>query len=687
MSDPARLASAAISRLQQELLRSQSGDGAWRMICESGVMSDAYLLILLQALGRPPQDEELIRRIAARIASLQHEDGGWRLHADQREGHLESSVEAYYALLASGALEYGDPALVHARRFILERGGLTRVRAMMTQVLLAMTGQLPWPKELRLPVEALLAPSWLPLSLFDLSGHARAHLVPVLMLSSGSFRLGEGRLPQLTELIAGEDRGFSLPTLLPEPLAGMLQAMADGHTPLYPASLERAERYLLERIEPNGTLLTYSTATMLMVAALLSIGYDPGDETIRRALDGVRSLVWQEPEEAEAVEIAAAAAATGTASAPPEHAAAGPAPQPERAHLQIADSALWDTAMIANALLESGMPPEADAIQRAARWVAARQQSEAGDWRRRVPGVKPGGWGFSAVNTRYPDVDDTTAALLLLQRAAGKSGGAPYWSEAAQERGSRWAWALQNRSGGWPAFERESGSPLIGLIQFEQSAQIVTDPPTVDLTARTLQWAALASAPLPGWLAAALQAEDDDAETAAAAAAVRRACAWIVSQQDRDGSWAGRWGICRVHGTGAALAGLLAVKAPRSASALYRGMQWLLSVQNGDGGWGESCASDVEGKYVPLGASTPCQTAWALEGLLAHPHAPREAVERGIACLCALLEADDWRGRYPAGGGLPGHVYLHYGSSRYIWPLRVLAQYVRRYGGGMPAEG
>lgn len=358
MSDPARLASAAISRLQQELLRSQSGDGAWRMICESGVMSDAYLLILLQALGRPPQDEELIRRIAARIASLQHEDGGWRLHADQREGHLESSVEAYYALLASGALEYGDPALVHARRFILERGGLTRVRAMMTQVLLAMTGQLPWPKELRLPVEALLAPSWLPLSLFDLSGHARAHLVPVLMLSSGSFRLGEGRLPQLTELIAGEDRGFSLPTLLPEPLAGMLQAMADGHTPLYPASLERAERYLLERIEPNGTLLTYSTATMLMVAALLSIGYDPGDETIRRALDGVRSLVWQEPEEAEAVEIAAAAAATGTASAPPEHAAAGPAPQPERAHLQIADSALWDTAMIANALLESGMPPK-----------------------------------------------------------------------------------------------------------------------------------------------------------------------------------------------------------------------------------------------------------------------------------------------------------------------------------------
>ena len=50
---------------------------------------------------------------------------------------------------------------------------------------------------------------------------------------------------------------------------------------------------------------------------------------------------------------------------------------------------------------------------------------------------------------------------------------------------------MQNKSGGWPAFERESGSPLIHLIQFEQAAQIITDPPTVDLTSRTLLWASL----------------------------------------------------------------------------------------------------------------------------------------------------------------------------------------------------
>ena len=205
-------------------------------------------------------------------------------------------MEAYYALLSSGYCSYGDPRMVNARRFILSRGGLGEVRNMMTQALLAVTGQLPWPDTLRIPVETLLAPSWLPLSLYDLSGHARVHLVPLLMLASGSFRLGEGRLPGLSELIAGEERCFRRPPWLPEPLDGMVKALAAGHSPLYPASLHKAEAFLLERLEPSGTLLTYSTATMLMIAALLSIGYSRTHEVIVGALDGIRSLVWHDPD-------------------------------------------------------------------------------------------------------------------------------------------------------------------------------------------------------------------------------------------------------------------------------------------------------------------------------------------------------------------------------------------------------
>ena len=65
------------------------------------------------------------------------------------------------------------------------------------------------------------------------------------------------------------------------------------------------------------------------------------------------------------------------------------------------------------------------------------------------------------------------------------------------------------------------------------------------------------------------------------------------------------------------------------------GCEWLRSVQNPDGGWGESCESDLAGCFVPRPMSTPSQTAWALEGLLAAGSRPQAdpAVKRGIEFL------------------------------------------------------
>ncbi|WP_407944937.1 hypothetical protein [Paenibacillus cymbidii] len=46
-------------------------------------------------------------------------------------------------------------------------------------------------------------------------------------------------------------------------------------------------------------------------------------------------------------------------------------------------------------------------------------------------------------------------------------------------------------------------------------------------------------------------------------------------------------------------------------------------------------------QYVPLGASTPSQPAWALDALIAvYPH-PIPAIDRGISRLIDLLQTDD----------------------------------------------
>ena len=78
--------------------------------------------------------------------------------------------------------------------------------------------------------------------------------------------------------------------------------------------------------------------------------------------------------------------------------------------------------MLGSVLHESGIPASHSSLQLAARYIASKQGTIAGDWARRNQGTPPGGWGFSDINTRYPDVDDSTAALSFLQRIAPVAG-------------------------------------------------------------------------------------------------------------------------------------------------------------------------------------------------------------------------------------------------------------------------
>ena len=60
-----------IHRLIRRLEKDQSDDGSWRYCCESGPMTDAYMILLLRALQL--DDEDVIRPLSARILSLQND--------------------------------------------------------------------------------------------------------------------------------------------------------------------------------------------------------------------------------------------------------------------------------------------------------------------------------------------------------------------------------------------------------------------------------------------------------------------------------------------------------------------------------------------------------------------------------------------------------------------------------------
>ncbi|MNW38542.1 Sporulenol synthase [compost metagenome] len=623
-----------IGRLTDELIRLQRPDGTWQFCFENGTTLDACTIILFRTLNA--EKEELILQLHDRILAAQQPDGCWKWYRDDDEGHLSATVEAYYALLYSGYSNPWDEGMKRAKDYIMNRGGIGKAKSLLTKAILAATGQRDWPASLSLiPIEILLLPPSFPLSFYDFSGYSRVHLVPLLIMAERKYSAKTERTPDLSELYTNRDADEVPFPRNSRDAAAQIQA-ALVHligTPrrIRQTAVKKAEQYMLERIEGDGSLYTYASSTVFMVFALLALGYEPGHPAITRAVEGLSAMQFTID--------------NGDKS---------------QVTIQNSPSTVWDTALLSYALQEAGTGQSHPAIRKAAAYLLAKQHDRCGDWCIHNPGVVPGGWGFSETNTIIPDVDDSTAVLRAIH--AFPSGDSAYLD--AWNRGLNWVWTMQNDNGGWPAFEKNTDKEMLTFLAIEGAKSAATDPSEADLTGRTLEYFGNFTKLdiRHGW--------------------IKRGADWLIGHQQPDGSWYGRWGICYIYGTWAALTGLKAVGLPSADAAIAKGADWLLGIQNADGGWGESCRSDQAGQYVSLGASTPSQTAWALDALIAVHDRPTFAMERGATRLAKMLREDGWTSAYPTGAGLPGYFYVHYHSYRYIWPLLALAHYENKYGDG-----
>jgi squalene cyclase len=105
------------------------------------------------------------------------------------------------------------------------------------------------------------------------------------------------------------------------------------------------------------------------------------------------------------------------------------------------------------ALQEAGLPPDHPALVKAAEWTLSKQVLGPGDWQVKNKDAEPGGWAFEFRNDFYPDVDDTAFVLMALQRVKYPD---PERMEGAIQRGIQWLLSMQNRDGGWGAFDRDN---------------------------------------------------------------------------------------------------------------------------------------------------------------------------------------------------------------------------------------
>ncbi|HWD58875.1 MAG TPA: squalene--hopene cyclase [Stellaceae bacterium] len=615
----------AVSRATGWLLSRQHEDGHWVFELEADTTIPAEYILLQHYLDTI--DAALEERIARYLRATQEGHGGWGLY---RGGafDLSASVKAYFALKAVGDPP-DAPHMARARTAILAAGGARRCNV-FTRILLALWGEVPWRAVPVMPVEMLLLPAWFPFHIDKISYWSRVVVVPLAVLMAKQPRAKNPRNVSIAELFLEPPDSVADWIAPPTPsLAGSvfvaLDRMVRAAEPYFPKkrrqrAIDKAVAFVTERLNGEDGLGGIFPAMANSLIMYVALGYPLDHPYCRTARGAVEKLV-----------------ARNNGSA----------------YCQPCLSPVWDTVLAGHALMDVGDEALRAPIARAFDWLAEKQVLDVvGDWAGQRPGLRPGGWAFQYENPHYPDVDDTAAAALALDRFDS----ARY--REALDRAAEWILGMQSKGGGWGAFDADNTHEYLNHIPFADHGALL-DPPTADVSARCL-----------GFLAQA----GYSAEHPAVAASIE----FLRREQEPDGSWFGRWGTNYIYGTWSVLAALNAAGVPHAAPEMRRAVAWLLARQRDDGGWGESGASYGDAPRGEAPYSTASQTAWALLGLMAAGEAAHPAVKRGIAYLIATQKADgDWDESWYTAVGFPRVFYLRYHGYRAYFPLWALARYRR----------
>jgi squalene-hopene/tetraprenyl-beta-curcumene cyclase len=595
------------------LLRKQKPEGFWVGMVETNSSMEAEWLLAAHILGTElPITRGLIRTLFDR----QRPDGSWDIYPGAPEGDINSTVEVYAALRATGH-DPNLPALRLAREWILAHGGLRNVRV-FTRYWLAMIGVWPWQYTANLPPEVIRLPRWFPFNLYNFAQWARATMVPLAVLSA---RRPARPLPdgsRLEELFPQgyEHFEFDIPTKTGSrfSIEGLFslfdkllhQAQTLRLIPFRETAIKLCLEWIVRHQDWDGAWGGIQPPWIYGLIALHTEGYRLSHPVLAKGLAAL-SAHWSYERNGST-------------------------------HIQATESSVWDTLFSALALSESGRAVEdTPALRKAVQWILNQQVLTPGDWSVTAKHLPPGGWAFERANTFYPDVDDTALALLVLSQVRRNCGSLRDSIEQAIQRGVAWTLGMQCANGGWAAFDRDNNKQIISAIPFCNFGEAL-DPPSADVTAHVLE--ALASL--------GFTTQDP---------AVRAGLEFLRSEQEEDGSWFGRWGVNYIYGIGAVLPALRALDEDMSAPYIRKAAAWLLERQNADGGWGESCASYVLEAAKGRGPSTPSQTAWALLALLAVDRDEyKTAVDGGLGYLVNSMTPDGtWTETAYTGTGFPGY--------------------------------
>jgi len=662
-----KTASGTLQRAKQCLLFLQKSDGHWCGELQGDTILESEYIMLMAFLGR--DREKRVKKAGRYILAQQRPDGAWSNYPGGPDD-ISVSVKAYFALKIAGHSAEA-PYMRRACAAIRVLGGAACCNS-FTKFYLAFLGQFPYENCATVPAEMMFLPKWAYINLYAMSSWTRTIVVPLSIFSAFKPVRELPSRQGIAELFLEPQHK----KLLPHPPTRRMFTSTNGFLAVdqflkwiekwgpqkvRQAAVDKASSWMRKHFTDSDGVGAIFPPIIYTIISLHCLGFAKDSPEMVYALKQLDDLMIEEE---------------------------------DTLRVQPCFSPVWDTALAVNALsLTSRADDEErveDALTRASRWLIDREVRRPGDWSLLNPGLEPSGWFFEYRNGFYPDTDDTAMVLMGLARSGhawerpshktkeihqnwysreGKrSPVSPPARIAAADRGIRWLLGMQNKDGGWAAFDRDINRELLTKVPFADHNAML-DPSCPDITARVLE---------------ALGQFD----YRVGHPQVDRAVAFIEKTQDRRGCWLGRWGVNYIYGTWQVLLGLHAVHFDKKHPMVQRSIAWLKKVQQPSGAWGESCRSYNDPSTAGQGPPTASQTAWALIGLIAAGEGHSEAVRRGVDYLVATQQADgNWKEDQFTGTGFPKVFYLKYHLYRLYFPIMALARYQHCQSEGAPRNG
>jgi squalene-hopene/tetraprenyl-beta-curcumene cyclase len=593
----------------EALLAQQDQQGCWSFPAHLGSHYISLYALFLEWLRFRGFSSRLdLNRLATLLVTTQLADGSWKQARDPAllSGDINATVINYAALkffrtsISATRVQASTDA---AREFILKAGGIDSTNQ-FTKTFLALFGLRGWAEISHIPYLIFLEA--LPCNYRRFSQWVIPHLIPIAYLRhnrvSRKIRGTFGPEFDLDELYAG-------PAWQPVEKETEPSAWYDGFV---------VDKILRQQRE-HGSWGGYTVSTLFSLAVLDHFyrahpaRFPSIPSAIKRGLGFVDPLYF-------------------------DHGKGN--------YLGcLMDGGVWDTILAAQALTQAG--ERSHSLVLAAENLYETQTAE-------------GGFPYGRDFEQYPDVDDTSRALVFLE----KMGPFTRRTGAAESRkqGLHWLLKRQNTDGGWGAFDQEKiGNRMVKLFAKDLADSVeLFDGSSADNTGHVL--AGLGVCGL----------------TAGRSRSVRRAVRFLRGTQDpNSGLWEGRWGINTLYGTTQAGTGLLRVGESPQSPYLVKAARTLMSFQNPDGGFGESTLSYLDAGHRGRGASTPTQTAWVLEFLCELGFKDAVAVSKAVSYLLETRSSSEsWQDGSVVGTGHPGILYMEYPVYPKVFPLMALASYL-----------